>query len=130
MITTEDCIFLRRAIGIAAEAITAGDDPCGSLLAGPLGQILIEAHNTVRRDNDITSHPELKLARWAARTRPRHRRPDHHVHQLPALRHVQWCDRPFRARPRRLCPVNRAVGSAQSGFCMAGRAKRGACTVR
>lgn len=29
--------------------------------------ILIEAHNTVRRDNDISAHPELKLARWAAR---------------------------------------------------------------
>src|SRR5262249_44498682 len=23
--------------------------------------------NTVRRDNDVTAHPELKLARWAAR---------------------------------------------------------------
>jgi tRNA(Arg) A34 adenosine deaminase TadA len=67
MITAEDVIFLRRAIGIAAEAITAGDDPYGSLLAGPQGKILIEAHNTVRRDNDITAHPELKLARWAAR---------------------------------------------------------------
>jgi tRNA(Arg) A34 adenosine deaminase TadA len=67
MITAEDFIFLRRAIGIAATAITTGDDPYGSLLAGPLGQILIEAHNTVRRDNDITAHPELKLARWAAR---------------------------------------------------------------
>src|SRR5215510_4470690 len=50
------------------------------------------------------------------RTRPGHGRPDHHVHQLPALRHVQWCDRPFRARPRRLRPVDRAVGSAQSWF--------------
>ena len=67
MITAEDFIFLRRAIDIAAEAITTGDDPYGSLLAGPPGQILIEAHNTVRRDNDITAHPELKLARWAAR---------------------------------------------------------------
>ena len=28
---------------------------------------MIEAHNTVRRDSDITAHPELKLARWAAR---------------------------------------------------------------
>lgn len=28
--------------------------------------MLIEAHNTVRRDNDITAHPEFKLARWAA----------------------------------------------------------------
>jgi tRNA(Arg) A34 adenosine deaminase TadA len=31
-------------------------------LAGPA-----EAHNTVKRDNEISAHPELKLARWAAR---------------------------------------------------------------
>jgi tRNA(Arg) A34 adenosine deaminase TadA len=67
MITTDDVAFLRRAIHLAATAITTGDDPYGSLLAGPQGTILIEAHNTVRRDNDITAHPELKLARWAAR---------------------------------------------------------------
>jgi tRNA(Arg) A34 adenosine deaminase TadA len=44
-----------------------GDAPYGSLLADADGAILIEAHNTVRRDNDIAAHPELKLARWAAR---------------------------------------------------------------
>jgi len=67
MITPDDLTFLRRAIGIATTAVTTGDDPYGSLLAGPRGEVLIEAHNTVRRDNDITAHPELKLARWAAR---------------------------------------------------------------
>jgi len=67
MITADDFTFLRRAIDIGAAAITTGDDPYGSLLVGPLGKILIDAHNTVRRDNDITAHPELKLARWAAR---------------------------------------------------------------
>jgi tRNA(Arg) A34 adenosine deaminase TadA len=67
MITADDVAFLRRAIGIAATAITTGDAPYGSLLVGPQGTILIEAHNTIRRDNDITAHPELKLARWAAR---------------------------------------------------------------
>jgi hypothetical protein len=74
MITADDFTFLRRAIDIATTAITTGDDPYGSLLAGPPGKILIEAHNTVRRDNDITAHPELKLAsagvsfsdQWAA----------------------------------------------------------------
>jgi tRNA(Arg) A34 adenosine deaminase TadA len=67
MITADDLAFLRRAIDIAAVAITTGDAPYGSLLVGPHGAILVEAHNTVRRDNDITAHPELTLARWAAR---------------------------------------------------------------
>jgi tRNA(Arg) A34 adenosine deaminase TadA len=67
MITADDRTFLRRAIDIAAAAVTTGDDPYGSLLVGPEGSILIEACNTVRRDHDITAHPELKLARWAAR---------------------------------------------------------------
>jgi tRNA(Arg) A34 adenosine deaminase TadA len=67
VITPADQALLRRAIAIAAHAITLGDAPYGSLLAGGDGAILIEAHNTVRRDNDISAHPELKLARWAAR---------------------------------------------------------------
>lgn len=67
MITTADEDLLRRAIEIAAHATTLGDAPYGSLLAGADGTILAEAHNTVRRDNDISAHPELKLARWAAR---------------------------------------------------------------
>jgi tRNA(Arg) A34 adenosine deaminase TadA len=67
VITPADQTLLRRAIAIAAHAITVGDAPYGSLLADAEGAILIEAHNTVRRDNDIAAHPELKLARWAAR---------------------------------------------------------------
>lgn len=67
MITPADETLLRRAIAIAARAITQGDAPYGSLLADADGAILIEAHNTVRRDDDISAHPELKLARWAAR---------------------------------------------------------------
>ncbi|MFD0689015.1 nucleoside deaminase [Actinomadura fibrosa] len=67
MITPADEEHLRRAIAIAAHAITLGDAPYGSLLVGPDGAVLTEAHNTVRRDNDISAHPELKLARWAAR---------------------------------------------------------------
>ncbi|MEV8098952.1 nucleoside deaminase [Kitasatospora sp. NPDC085879] len=67
MITSADEALLRRAIAIATRAVVLGDAPYGSLLAGPDGTVLAEAHNTVRRDNDISAHPELKLARWAAR---------------------------------------------------------------
>ena len=57
---------LRRAIELATAAREGGDEPFGSLLVGPDG-LLAEEHNTTRTDGDITAHPELKLARWAAR---------------------------------------------------------------
>lgn len=66
MITPADEKLLRRAVDLAARAVNLGDAPYGSLLAAPDGTVLAEAHNTVRRDDDITAHPELKLARWAA----------------------------------------------------------------
>jgi tRNA(Arg) A34 adenosine deaminase TadA len=65
--TRDDEHFLRRAIELAATGRAAGDAPFGSLLVGPDGTVLAEDHNTVLTDGDITAHPELKLARWAAR---------------------------------------------------------------
>ena len=59
--------LLRRAIGLARAAREAGDPPFGSLLASADGTVLVEDRNTVLTDGDITAHPELKLARWAAR---------------------------------------------------------------
>ncbi|GLY76082.1 nucleoside deaminase [Actinoallomurus iriomotensis] len=59
--------LLRRAIALAAEARAAGDPPFGSLLAGPDGAVLAEERNTTVTGADISAHPELKLARWAAR---------------------------------------------------------------
>ena len=58
---------LRRAIALASEGRAAGDMPFGSLLVGPDGEVLAEDRNTVLSERDITAHPELKLARWAAR---------------------------------------------------------------
>ncbi len=65
--TPDDERFLRRAIELAATGRAAGDAPYGSILVGPEGQVLAEDYNTVASDNDISAHPELKLARWAAR---------------------------------------------------------------
>ncbi|MGH3382536.1 MAG: nucleoside deaminase [Actinoallomurus sp.] len=59
--------LLRRAIALAAEAREAGDPPFGSLLAGPDGTVLAEERNTTITGADISAHPELKLAVWAAR---------------------------------------------------------------
>jgi tRNA(Arg) A34 adenosine deaminase TadA len=65
--TPADESYLRRAIELAAAARAAGEDPYGSLLVGPDGDVLAEDWNTVRSERDITAHPELKLARFAGR---------------------------------------------------------------
>ncbi|SFW68106.1 nucleoside deaminase [Amycolatopsis australiensis] len=63
---TEEAL-LRRAIELAREAREEyGNPPFGSLLADADGKIIAEDRNTSLTDNDITAHPELKLARWAA----------------------------------------------------------------
>jgi tRNA(Arg) A34 adenosine deaminase TadA len=64
--TEADEHHLRRAIELAVAARAAGDMPFGSLLVGPAGDVLAEECNTVVTERDITAHPELKLARWAA----------------------------------------------------------------
>jgi tRNA(Arg) A34 adenosine deaminase TadA len=65
--TEADEDHLRRAIELADAARAAGDLPFGALLVGPAGDVLAEDRNTAVTDRDITAHPELKLARWAAR---------------------------------------------------------------
>jgi tRNA(Arg) A34 adenosine deaminase TadA len=67
MMTTDEQTLLRRAIELAAAARAGGNPPFGSLLAGTDGTVLAEEHNTTITDADISAHPELKLARWAAR---------------------------------------------------------------
>ncbi|MFE4960686.1 nucleoside deaminase [Streptomyces sp. NPDC056653] len=67
MTTPDDHTLLRRAIALAARARAAGNPPFGSLLSGPDGTVLAEEQNTTLTDQDITAHPELKLARWAAK---------------------------------------------------------------
>ena len=59
--------LLRRAVALAAEARANGDPPFGSLLAGRDGAVLAEERNTTITGADISAHPELKLAVWAAR---------------------------------------------------------------
>lgn len=59
--------LLRRAIALSAAAIESGNPPFGSLLADAEGNVLAEDHNTSVTGNDITAHPELKLALWASR---------------------------------------------------------------
>jgi tRNA(Arg) A34 adenosine deaminase TadA len=69
-LSEEDERFLRRAIELAAAAgRTEGQRPYAALLVLD-GEVVAEDRNTVEADRDITAHPELKLARWAARELP------------------------------------------------------------
>jgi tRNA(Arg) A34 adenosine deaminase TadA len=65
--TPDELGFLRRAITLALQGRAAGQEPYGSLLVDADGTVLVEDYNTVLADRDISAHPELKLARWAAR---------------------------------------------------------------
>ena len=60
-----DLGHLRRCVELADEALTAGDDPFGSVLAGADGSVLAEDRNRETSSADPTAHPELALARWA-----------------------------------------------------------------
>ncbi|MBN8868148.1 MAG: nucleoside deaminase [Solirubrobacterales bacterium] len=69
----EDERWLRRAIELSEDARAAGDQPFGSLLVGPDGELLAEALNTVVTDDDVSAHPELKIAVWAGQNLDRER---------------------------------------------------------
>lgn len=63
---TTDEAYMERAIDLARESAANGNNPFGSLLVVD-GEVVAEERNTVVTDDDVTGHPELKLARWAAR---------------------------------------------------------------
>ena len=61
-----DLQHLRRCVELAREALEDGDEPFGSVLVDGRGEVRHEDRNRVK-DGDHTRHPELELARWAAR---------------------------------------------------------------
>ena len=58
--------YVERTIRLAEEAVEAGNTPFGALLVLG-GEIVGEAHNETLTGEDVAAHPELTLARWAAR---------------------------------------------------------------
>lgn len=65
VITDEDKIHLRRCVELASEALEAGDAPFGSVLVDGDGKVLREDRNRIN-SVDVTYHPEIAVARWAA----------------------------------------------------------------
>lgn len=63
---SREVTYIREAIELAREAVSNENTPFGSLLV--VGDTVVKrSKNTTVTENDITAHPELKLARWAAR---------------------------------------------------------------
>ncbi|WP_102127462.1 nucleoside deaminase [Deinococcus planocerae] len=60
-----DRTHLTRCVELAEEALRSGNDPFGSLLVSPSGEVLFEDHNRTA-SGDATGHPEFAIARWAA----------------------------------------------------------------
>ena len=58
--------YVDRAIELAAESVEAGNTPFGAVIVVD-GEIVGEGHNETRTNDDIAAHPEMTLARWAAR---------------------------------------------------------------
>lgn len=58
--------YIKKALELAYQAKSKGDNPFGSILVDAEGNILMEDENTQITNNDITGHPELKIAQRAA----------------------------------------------------------------
>ena len=67
MITKTDLVHLRRCVELATEAVLAGDKPFGSILVSENGIVLFEDRNRTITEADATSHPEISIAKWAAK---------------------------------------------------------------
>ncbi|WP_067538924.1 nucleoside deaminase [Nocardia crassostreae] len=65
VLTDRDRANLHTAIAIARRAREHGNHPFGALLAGPGGEVLLEAENTVTTNRDATGHAETNLVRLA-----------------------------------------------------------------
>lgn len=55
---------IRSAIDLAQRAVRNGNTPFGAILVHD-GTVVRAAENTTVTEDDLTAHPELKLARWA-----------------------------------------------------------------
>lgn len=58
---------MRLAIAACRRGIEAGQSPFGTVIVGPDGRVLAEAHNTVWADTDPSAHAEVNAIRRAAK---------------------------------------------------------------
>ena len=65
-LTPADEAILRRSFEVARRARARGTHPFGAVLAGPAGEILLEAENGYLPHRDMTAHAERLLASEAS----------------------------------------------------------------
>lgn len=66
MLQPHELDILRRCIALSREAVEAGDEPFGSVLADGERHVIREERNREITSGDVTAHPELALAAWAS----------------------------------------------------------------
>lgn len=66
MALKNDRYYIEKALELAFRAQEKGDNPFGSVLVDNKGNIIMEDENTQVTENNITGHPELKIAQRAA----------------------------------------------------------------
>jgi len=59
--------LMRLAMDVARRGMASGQSPFGAVLADHRGEVVCEAHNTVRVDTDATAHAEVNVIRIACR---------------------------------------------------------------
>ena len=64
-ISDADLGHLKRCVELAREALTAGNEPFGSMLVDAGGTVRFEDRNRVA-NGDETKHPEFAIAAWSA----------------------------------------------------------------
>ncbi|MBO3762116.1 nucleoside deaminase [Ciceribacter sp. L1K22] len=65
--STRDIELLRLSIEVAKRSRARGDHPFGAILAGPDGEVLLEAMNTCGTQGDRTGHAERNLMTEASK---------------------------------------------------------------
>lgn len=58
--------YVDRAIELAEESVEMGNTPFGAVIVVD-DEVVGEGHNETRTNDDLAAHPEMTLARWAAR---------------------------------------------------------------
>ena len=82
---TDDAQFVAQVIEVAGRAREHGNPPYGALLVDGEGRVLLEEENTTVTANDITAHPELKVAMLAAQRWTPHSWPAAQCMPAPSL---------------------------------------------